>query len=56
MTIDEVHQLQHDLSNMNTEEAKSTDKYSLEQLKRDGYNKDKQRLIENMQKVYILFY
>lgn len=54
MTWEDICQLHHDLANAQSNTPFSPSKYSIEQQKRDGYNKDKQRVLENMEKVSYL--
>jgi hypothetical protein len=50
LTIDQVQQIQKDLASTNIEEQKVST-LSMEQQRKDGFNKDKKRVLEKLQQV-----
>lgn len=50
LTVDQVQQIQKDLAINNIEEQKVST-LSMEQLRKDGFNKDKKRVLEKLQQV-----
>lgn len=51
LTIDQVQQIWHDIENNKNEDSKYDSGYSSEQQQRDGFNKDKKRVLDNIKKV-----